>query len=291
MRRIKTIALYVNPVKVSAAEAIQKTIQLAREYNVELITAHPYPLMPKRIKKVSERILFKRTDLLMAFGGDGTIISAARALKGMPIPLLGVNLGGLGFLTAVSEKAIEKVIPAVLNNKFRISERTMLDVKVVRANKVISSFTALNDAVVEHGATPRIVHLALEVEAHHVTSYACDGLIISTPTGSTGHSLSAGGPILHPKTNAFVISVICPHTLSVRPLVLPDSKKLTISIIKSTGEVILAVDGQIALTLKKEDKVQIQKSAAVTYLVQMMDYNYFEVLQEKLHWSGSALPT
>jgi NAD+ kinase len=291
MKKIKTIALHINPLKTSVSKALQKTIKIIKQHKIQLIAASPSPLFPPEVKVVPEETLLHKADLLIAFGGDGTIINAVRSLKGTSIPVLGVNLGGLGFLTAVSEKSLEEAIPSIINNQFLISCRTMLDIKVISSSKVVSTFTALNDAVVEHGATPRIINLALQVEKYNVTSYACDGLIISTPTGSTGHSLSAGGPILHPATSAFIVSLICPHTLSVRPLVLPDNKKITVSIIKSAADPILSVDGQIALSLHPKDRVEIKKSSATAHLIQTVDYNYFEILQEKLHWRGSAIPT
>ncbi len=294
MKKIKTVALHINPSKGSVADAVARTVALLKPHKIRVITADVASSVfsfPEGVESVSENTLIQKTDILIAFGGDGTIISAVRLLKGNPIPVLGINLGGLGFLTATSAKSLDKAINEVLHNRFRISPRVMLEANVVRSSKIVSSVRALNDIVIEHGGSTRMIHLELEVNESKVTSYACDGLIISTPTGSTGHSLSAGGPIVHPKTDAFVISLICPHTLSVRPMVLPDTKTISVNVVKSAASTILSADGQVAINLKPNDIVVVKKSKAMALLVQMLDYNYFAILQEKLHWRGSAIST
>ena len=225
-------------------------------------------------------------DLLIVLGGDGTLLSAARlAVEGkVPIPILAVNLGGLGFLTTVSQDEIYPILEEIFANKHRVSERVMLDAEVVRGGTVIRRQIALNDAVLNKAALARIMDLELRVDGEYVTSYKADGLILSTPTGSTAYSLAAGGPIVYPIVEAFVMTPICPHTLTNRPLVIPDSAKIEIDFKAEGDAVFLTLDGQVGIELARGDHIVVRKAREKLYLVRPARKTYYEILRTKLKW-------
>jgi NAD+ kinase len=204
-----------------------------------------------RIAAVDDTTLTRKevvtgSDLVLVLGGDGTLLNAIRYLGRRRVPLAGVNLGGLGFLTEITRSEIYGVLESIIRGKYRVSERTMLLVSANGAGKGSQSFIALNDVVVMKEALARMVTLKLCINGEVVTSYSCDGLIVSTPTGSTAHSLSAGGPIIHPEVDAMVITPVCPHTLTNRPLIVPTQVSIKI-LISSDSEVAMTVDGQIGV--------------------------------------------
>ncbi len=217
------------------------------------------------------------------------MLNAIRLLQGRDIPVLGVNLGSLGFLTSVAQQDLGRALNSLARDRFTTSRRTLADCVIRRAAKIVGRYRALNDIVIERGASSRIITLNLQVDGADVSSYMADGLIVSTPTGSTGHSLSAGGPILYPASRSFVISPICPHTLSVRPLVIPDDRRIAITAAQSAGNLQLTVDGQIGEPLRVGDRIEVRRSPHSIRFIHLPDYSYFAVLRQKLHWRGSAL--
>jgi NAD+ kinase len=223
-------------------------------------------------------------DLLIVLGGDGTLLSAARSLGKHAVPILPVNLGSLGFLTSVTLPDLYPILDEVLAGRSRMSERTLLDTEVLRDGKVFARHQALNDAVLNKGAVARIIDLDLHVDGNFVCSYKADGLIISTPTGSTAYSLAAGGPIVYPTVTAFVITPICPHTLTNRPLVIPDSSKLEVSFRDGEEPAHLTIDGQVDLELHHADKVSVAKASHTLKLARPARKTYFEILRNKLKW-------
>lgn len=224
------------------------------------------------------------SDLLIVLGGDGTLLSAARLSAVREVPILAVNLGGLGFLTTVSLDDLYPILEEIFANKLRISERVMLQAEIVRAGNVILRQVALNDAVLNKAALARIMDLELRVNGQYVTTYKADGLIISTPTGSTAYSLAAGGPIVYPAVEAFVVTPICPHTLTNRPLVIPDSAKIEIEFKSEDDSVFLTFDGQVGIELAKGDLIKISKAPEKLQLVRPSIKSYFEILRSKLKW-------
>jgi len=223
-------------------------------------------------------------DLLIVLGGDGTLLSAARQAAPRKVPILAVNLGGLGFLTTVSNDELYLILEEIFSGKHRISERVMLQAEIVRAGSVVRRQIALNDAVLNKAALARIMDLELRVNGEYVTTYKADGLIVSTPTGSTAYSLAAGGPIVYPIVEAFVIAPICPHTLTNRPLVVPDSVKIEIEFRSEDDAVFLTLDGQVGIELARGDQVQISKAPDKLRLVRPAKKTYFEILRSKLKW-------
>jgi len=226
---------------------------------------------------------------MLAMGGDGTVLFCSKLLDETDIPVMGINLGSLGFLTAVGEDHLEEALDALHADKCTSIPRTVAECRVNRPEGTGSTTRILNDAVIGFGGSSRIVTLDLTLDGETISSFACDGLIICTPTGSTGHALSAGGPILQPGSCVWGISVICPHSLSNRPLVVPDSSVIEITIQASHKTLLLSADGQDVDELSVGDRVRITRSTHPIYFLYPPGYSYFSVLRQKLHWRGSNL--
>jgi NAD+ kinase len=223
-------------------------------------------------------------DLLIVLGGDGTLLAAARLLNGRQVPILPVNLGGLGFLTSVTLDDLYPVLEQAITGQARYSERVMLESRVMREGKIFHCARALNDAVLNKAALARIIDLELRVNGEFVTNYKSDGLIVATPTGSTAYSLSAGGPIIYPIVSAFVITPICPHTLTNRPLVIPDSAKIEIGFAAGEAPIYLTLDGQVGVEMHADDVVSLAAAPERLRLVRPKEKTYFSVLRDKLKW-------
>ena len=224
------------------------------------------------------------SDLLIVLGGDGTLLSAARMAVERKVPILAVNLGGLGFLTTVPQDDIYSILEEIFTNRHRVSERVMLEAEIIRGGAVIRRQIALNDAVLNKAALARIMDLELRVDGEYVTTYKADGLIVSSPTGSTAYSLAAGGPIVYPIVEAFVVTPICPHTLTNRPLVIPDSAKIEIDFKAEEDAVFLTLDGQVGVELVRGDHIVVKKAQEKLYLVRPARKTYYEILRTKLKW-------
>jgi len=286
---MKRIGLLANPTKKRAAEVLNHIAGAARREGLDLLADEDTALLMDGMKGVGLGELLDRSQAIMALGGDGTMLRVARDLDGRDVPLIGVKIGGLGFLTSVLEDDLEHAIRCLARDDYVVETRTLADAVVLRQGAEEARYRALNDVVVRSGDSMRILTVNVEIDGDAVTSYVCDGLILSTPTGSTGHSLSAGGPILTPETPAFVLSLICPHTLSSRPLVLPDRSEILVRAAHRSGECLLVVDGQIGQSLVKGDGVLIRRSPHGVRFLHLPGYNYFSVLRQKLHWGGSSM--
>jgi len=235
---------------------------------------------------VSKADLGKRADLLITFGGDGTLLSVARyAPKGVPV--IGVNMGTLGFLTEVRVEEFPSVLEAVLSGKFVAEDRVTFEVIVEGQQREKRTYRVLNDATINKSALARIVEMRVTVSGHFVSTFRADGLIVSTPTGSTAYNLSAGGPIVYPTMGAVVITPICPHMLTNRPIVIPDTLDIEIGIVTQNQEIFLTLDGQEGLPIGERDRVCVRKSDQPVLLVQSPNKNYFDVLRNKLKWGES----
>jgi len=233
---------------------------------------------------LSREKLAESVDLLIVLGGDGTLLSAARALKGHRVPILAVNLGGLGFLTSVTREELYPLLERVVCGEHRVSERMMLNARTIRNGAATEQQIALNDAVINKAALARMLDFDVYVDGAQIGRYRADGLIVATPTGSTAYSLAAGGPIVHPHLDAFVITPICPHMLTNRPLVIPDTSHVEIDIAAAEEPVYLTMDGQVGFQLQSKDRVSICKSESRVCFVQSPQKSYFEVLRSKLRW-------
>ncbi|MGD0228750.1 MAG: NAD(+)/NADH kinase [Syntrophorhabdales bacterium] len=223
-------------------------------------------------------------DVIVVLGGDGTLLSVARQIRGRGVPILGVNLGGLGFLTEISLEELPDMLPRVMAGDYETSTRAMLDVAVKREGEEIFVLSLLNDAVMAKDALARIIDIETYVDSAYLTTFRGDGLIVSTPTGSTGYSLAAGGPILYPSLDHVVLTPICPHMLTNRPLILPSEVTVRARLISPDERVILTLDGQVGLPLECMDEVVVKKSAFSVVLIRSATNGYFEVLRNKLKW-------
>jgi NAD+ kinase len=224
--------------------------------------------------------------LIIVLGGDGTLLSAARAIGGRDIPLFAVNLGGLGFLTAITVDEVYAQLEHALNGDLRIGRRRMLHCELWRGEELVLAHDALNDAVLSKGEIARMIDLDVNVDGKLMCVYKADGLIVSTPTGSTAYSLSAGGPIVYPSVSAFCITPICPHMLTNRPVILPDESVIEVINRSEDNDTYLTIDGQVGELLKKGDRVVCRRSQNSISLIRPPDKLFFDVLREKLKWGS-----
>jgi NAD+ kinase len=223
-------------------------------------------------------------DLCLVLGGDGTLLSAARSVGILGTPILGVNLGTLGFLTPHPASEARETVEAYFEGRLPREERIMLYAELQRDDRILAKQAVMNDAVIHKGAMARIMDFRLRVEGMEAAIMRADGLIVATPTGSTAYALSAGGPILHPAMDAWVIAPICPHTLNLRPTVIPADLSVTL-ILGDAPNSHLTLDGQLEFPLAPEDRIKLRKSRHRITLLQNPDLPFFSVLQEKLHWN------
>jgi NAD+ kinase len=224
--------------------------------------------------------------LLVVLGGDGTLLAAVRALDGCEVPILGVNLGHLGFLTEIALDELYPTLEQFLAGGTALETRTMLRCSVTRGAGGRSGLRAFNDVVLNKGAVARISDFEVRVDGRYLTTYRGDGFIVATPTGSTAYNLSAGGPIVCPDLPAILLSPICPHTLTQRPIVVGDASQIEIRLLSKNGEVFLSLDGQAGFELEQGDTVQVEKSPRPVLLVRSPSRDYFQVLRTKLMWGG-----
>lgn len=224
------------------------------------------------------------SDIIIVLGGDGTMLSVCRIIGAKEVPVLGVNIGGLGFLTEVQKEDIYSVLEKVLKGECPIEERIMLEAHVYRNNKSIEDYVVVNDVVINKGALARIIDLETYINGDYVTTFKADGLIVATPTGSTAYALSAGGPILFPTLKSIILAPICPHMLTNRPIVLPDDVLIEMVLRSPAENVFLTIDGQVGFSLNLNDIIKVKKSHLKTKLLIPCEKNYFHVLRKKLKW-------
>jgi len=236
------------------------------------------------VEQVETDKLGASVDLILVLGGDGTMIATARVLGDSEVPVLGVNYGGLGYLAEFRIEELYTALESILSGNYRLDKRVMLDVELMRSDESLTSNRVLNDVVINKSALARIIEIEAYFNRQFVNSFRADGLIVSTPTGSTAYNLSAGGPVIYPSMNAVVITPICPFTLSNRPIVVPDDAVIELCLKTDQEDVALTLDGQVGFPLKVEDRVVIRKSQTTFSLVQPMNRNYFDVLRDKLRW-------
>lgn len=285
-KMIRTVGIISRPRREDIARVVPPLIEWLRAHGAEVIcdseTGECIGALAGQTRKREE--LPAQSDLLIVLGGDGTLLSAARLAADRKVPILAVNLGGLGFLTTVSQDDLYLILEEIFSSKHRISERVMIEAEIVRGGSVIRRQIALNEAVINKAALARIMDLELRINGEYVTTYKADGLILSTPTGSTAYSLAAGGPIVYPNVAAFIVTPICPHTLTNRPLVIPDSVKIEIDFQAEDNAVFLTLDGQVGIELARGDHIVIRKAPEKLRLVRPAKKTYFEILRSKLKW-------
>jgi len=282
---VRRVGIVAKPDAPRAPEVITRLVDWLTERRIDVTlekeTAGIVPAV--RAAAANKAELPAMADLLIVLGGDGTLLSMARAVGDLGVPIMGVNLGGLGFLTATTLDEMLPSLEAALEGRMVVEERLMLVARVVRNGATVFEHMALNDMVITKSAMSRIISLSVSVEGAYATAYRADGLIISTPTGSTAYSLSAGGPIVSPAVDAIVLTPICSHTLTNRPIVLPASHRIEVAV-QSDQEIMLTVDGQVGVGLREADVVEIVKAPAHMRLVRFPQKDFFSVLRTKLKW-------
>ena len=279
MKKIGIIAKRGEP---EAIKAVKDFLRWMKDKNFKFFIESEVAKALK-IKGYSRKEIPSRSDIIIVFGGDGTLLSVARLVGKMGVPILGVNLGGLGFITEISRDDIRKEIDKVFSGNFSFEERIMLLADVYRKGRKIARQNALNDVVLNKSALSRMFEFDISINDQYVSTFRADGLILSTPTGSTAHSLSAGGPILYPTLGSFLMTPICPHTLTSRPIVLPDTFVVEVTV-KSGDNVYLTLDGQVGFPLKVKDRIKIRKADYKTKFLVLHDRDYFQILRTKLKW-------
>jgi NAD+ kinase len=283
MATIRTVGIFAKPHVAAAVELVPRVFEYLKDQGIALrfdkFTAEYCGCLdnPHAREDVPDGC-----DMVVVMGGDGTLLSAARAIRGREIPLFAVNLGGLGFLTAITKEELMPELARALNGGHTIAKRKLLRVEVVRGGEKVACYEALNDVVITKAAIARMIDIETLVDDMFVCSYKADGLIISTPTGSTAYSLSAGGPIIYPSVEAFCITPICPHTLTNRPLVV--SSESVITIICKSESSFLTIDGQVGEPVDSGDCVECRISHHSLHLVRPPNQMFFDVLRQKLKW-------
>jgi NAD+ kinase len=234
------------------------------------------------VAEVESQNLGANVDLVLVLGGDGTMISTSRMVADTEVPVLGINFGGLGYLAEFRIEELYTALESILSGNYRLDKRVMLSVALPGEAQAVHR--VLNDVVINKSALARIIEIEAYLNTQFVNSFRADGLIVSTPTGSTAYNLSAGGPVIFPSMNAIVITPICPFTLSNRPIVVPDDATIELRLKTDKEDVALTLDGQVGFPLKVDDRVVIRKSKTTFNIVQPMNRNYFDVLRDKLRW-------
>jgi len=282
----KKIGIIAKPQKEKAPAVIAELILWLAEKGFETLLDEDTAALLEDFKgkSLKKNKLPESVDLLIVLGGDGTLLSVARLIGKKDTPILGVNLGGLGFLTEVKLDDLYSVLETVLKGDYRLDKRLMLSTHIHRQGERIAQYNVLNDVVITKGALARMITIATYVDSKHVTTYRADGLIISTPTGSTAYSLAAGGPIIYPELDVIVLSPICPHSLTNRPIVIPDTSKVEVILESENEDVLLTLDGQVGFALRARDVVEIRKAEKGITLIQPNNRNYYEILRTKLKW-------
>jgi NAD+ kinase len=290
MASIKRIGVVVKP---HQPDALQTLCRLTQWLHERHITPVGTPALDREriehetgcaVEVVADEELGKSTDLILVLGGDGTMIATARMIGDIEVPVIGVNYGALGYLAEFRIEELFSALEAILAGNYKLERRLTLAIELRRGEELITRNRVLNDVVVNKSALARIIEIETYLNDQFVNSFRADGLIVSTPTGSTAYNLSAGGPVIYPSMKAVVITPICPFTLSNRPIVVPDDSLIEVRLMTKNEEVALTLDGQVGFPLRVGDRIVIRKSETTFNLVQPMNRNYFDVLRDKLKW-------
>jgi NAD+ kinase len=290
MTSIRRVGVLVKPHQTEAVQTICRLVEWLAERGVSVVTG---PKVGREeierethceVETMGHAEMAAAADFIVVLGGDGTMIAAARMLGDREVPVLGINYGNLGYLTEYRVEEMLPAIDAILAGRYTVERRLMLAAEIYRGEEKVAHERVLNDVVISKSALARIIEIETLIDRQFVNRFRADGLIVSTPTGSTAYNLSAGGPIIYPSMDALVLTPICPHTLSNRPLVVPDGVEIEMTLKTPKEEVALTLDGQIGVPLECGDRVHVRKSRTAFNLIQAQTRNYFEVLRGKLRW-------
>jgi NAD+ kinase len=276
-------------------QSLTKPLQAITDF---LIAKNQQVILPTSVDRLSEKLsgavkfitdekIPEAVDAMFSIGGDGTFLGASRLMAKTDKPVLGIHTGGLGFLTDVSLDNFEERITDFLDGNYKIEQRSVLSARLIFPQEV-ETFFAFNDFVIDKGHVPKMIKVRTYVDNHYFNTYRADGLIIATPTGSTAYSLSAGGPVIAPDLNVIVISPICPHSLSARPVVLADSQTIRVDCSELNGDVSLIVDGQVRIPLEQAEKIEIRRADFTLKIIRFQGDNFFQTLRTKMNWGLDA---
>jgi NAD+ kinase len=290
-RVIKKIGIVANIEKEKSVEYTFRLREWSSQQGVEVLLDEEIARKMGESTGLERKELASHVDLLVVLGGDGTLLRTVRFVSEYDIPIVGVNLGEFGFLTEVNLNEMYSALELILKGEYQTEKRIMLDISLHLQAETIRQESILNDVVITRGNLSRILDLETTLDGRYLTTFRADGIIISTPTGSTAYSLSAGGPIVFPEEDSFIINPICPHTLTNRPIIIPDGVEIKVILWTKEQGATVTFDGQLSYTMKSGDSMVIKKSRYVTNLVSSPHRDYMEILRTKLGWGGSPAGT
>lgn len=283
--KMKSIGIIANVKKELTKGVVEEIIEWADKNGFDFFICEELtPLVGHEEKSLSRAKLGKESDVLISLGGDGTMLASARAVGEHQTPILGINLGGVGFLTEINSNDLCNALNKLKKGDYFIEKRMVLETEVEGIKKLDQY--GLNDVVLDKGEVARLFLLHLYLQDEFICSYSADGLIVSTPTGSTAYCLAAGGPIINPRMNAIIVSPICPHTLASRSIVFSENETLKVVVELSSRHAVLTIDGQVAYKLKSGSSVLIRKAKHSVNLVKFRDRSFYDILRTKLHWGA-----
>ena len=285
-KKAKKIGVFCKPKAPSATDILGRLIPWLRKQNYHIFLDTGTAAIINETSSYERREISQQADLLIVLGGDGTLLSVARAAHPHNIPILAVNLGSLGFLAEISIEELYPTLENILAGKFEIENRMLLNACIWRNGEKVEDHNVLNDVVINKGAVARVISLQVLVNGQYMTSYRADGLIIATPTGSTAYSLSAGGPIIHPSMHTLVLSPICPFTLTNRSILIPDQSIIQVKLAAEYDDVRVTLDGQEGYDMRAGDILEIKKTKTSFQLIRGPNKNYYQILRDKLHWGS-----
>ena len=286
--KAKKIGVFCKPKAPSATDILGRLIPWLRKQNYHIFLDTGTAAIINETSSYEKREISQQADLLIVLGGDGTLLSVARAAHPHNIPILAVNLGSLGFLAEISIEELYPTLENILAGKFEIENRMLLNACIWRNGEKVEDHNVLNDVVINKGAVARVINLQVLVNGQYMTSYRADGLIIATPTGSTAYSLSAGGPIIHPSMHTLVLSPICPFTLTNRSILIPDQSVIQVKLAAEYDDVRVTLDGQEGYDMRAGDILEIKKTKTSLQLIRGPNKNYYQILRDKLHWGSQS---
>lgn len=280
----KSIGILTKPKFPEVKSTLQTVVTWLRSRHIEALLDTTSAALLGESGGYQKTQLAGKSDVFLVLGGDGTMLNAARLAGERGIPILGVNMGGLGFLTEVRLENLYPSLERVFANDYVLDQRLMLKTRVHRHGETVTQGGVLNDVVISKGTLARMIELKIEIQGQFVTNLRGDGLIVSTPTGSTAYSLSAGGPIIDPAVQSLILTPICPHTLTHRPLIVPAQAEISVTLTSKDDGAMATLDGQVGVALSQGDSIEIQQSEHRTQLIRFPETRYYEVLREKLKW-------
>ncbi len=284
---MKNAALIVKPRGDDLPKIVEYVLDVLKKYNINPMIEHETAVrLNINVSSFSIQDMRRLADFVIVLGGDGTLLYTCRMFRLINIPILAFNLGRLGFIMELEMSDFERTISDAVSNRLNLKRRMKITSEIRCGNDVIFEEEALNEVVINKGAPSRMLELSLYIDGSHITRYRSDGVIVSTPTGSTGYTISAGGPIVHPDMDTIIVSPICPHALNIRPIVLPHRSTISVRLESKSVEAVVTYDGQIVRQFRKDQEIIIKKSPVYANIAIKQDRNYYSVLKDKLGWGG-----